>query len=291
MEQILGDLRRRIALTAELVAFPHTIFALPFALMGMMLGSNGRPGVAQLLWILAAMVGARSAAMSFNRIADRRFDAANPRTAGRPLPSGRLGLAWAVAVLVASCSLLVVSAWMLNPLCLALSPLALAIVLGYSYMKRFTWLTHMMLGLSLAVAPVGGWIAVSGPLSAVPLLLAVAVLCWTAGFDIIYACQDVGFDRSHGLKSIPARFGVAAALRMSSFLHVLMILALTVMGTLAGLGPIFLAGLALTSVFLIYEHRLVRPDDLSRINLAFFTMNGWTSVVLCLATLLDQALV
>lgn len=289
MEQILGGIRRRISLTAELVAFPHTIFALPFALMGMMLGVNGRPAADQFLWILAAMVGARSAAMSFNRIADRRFDAANPRTAGRPLPSGRLGLGWAITILIASSLLLVTAAWMLNPLCFALSPLALAIVLGYSYMKRFTWLTHMMLGLSLAVAPVGAWIAVSGPVSAVPVLLATAVLCWTAGFDIIYACQDVGFDRNQGLKSIPARFGVAASLRLSSFLHVLMIVALALMGSLAGLGAFFFAGLGLTSAFLIYEHRLVKPDDLSRINLAFFTMNGWTSVVLCLATALDLA--
>ena len=181
------------------------------------------------------------------------------------------------------------ASWMLNPLCFALSPLALAIVLSYSYMKRVTWLTHMMLGLSLAIAPVGAWIAVSGPLSAVPVLLAAAVLCWTAGFDIIYACQDVGFDRSHGLKSIPARFGVAGALKLSSLLHILMILALALMGMLAGLGAIFLAGLGLTSVFLFYEHRLVRPDDLSRVNLAFFTMNGWTSVVLCISTALDLA--
>lgn len=289
MEQILGGLRRRIALTAELVAFQHTIFALPFALMGMLLGAQGRPGASQVLWIVAAMVGARSAAMSFNRIADRRFDAANPRTAGRPLPSGRLGLTWAVVVLVASCALLMGAAWMLNPLCFALSPLALAIVLSYSYMKRFTWLTHIMLGLSLAVAPVGAWIAVSAPLSAVPILLAAAVLCWTAGFDIIYACQDVAFDRSHGLKSVPARFGVAAALRLSSFLHVLMVLALAVMGRLAGLGAVFFAGLGVTSAFLVYEHRLVRPDDLSKVNIAFFTMNGWTSVVLCLAAALDLA--
>ena len=265
MEQILGGLRRRIALTAELVAFPHTIFALPFALMGMMLGANGSPGAWRLLWILTAMIGARSAAMSFNRIADRRFDAANPRTSGRPLPSGRLGMGWAVMVLMASTALFVASAWMLNPLCFVLSPLALAIVLSYSYMKRFTWLTHIMLGLSLAVA----------------------VLCWTAGFDIIYACQDVGFDRSQGLKSIPARFGVTTALHMSSLLHVVMILSLAVMGVLAGMGLIFLFGLGLTSVFLIHEHRLVTPGDLSKINLAFFTMNGWTSVVLCVATMLD----
>lgn len=287
MEGTLGGLRRRLSVTAELVALPHTIFVLPFAFMGMLLGSGGRPTPHQAGWILAAMVGARTAAMSFNRIADRRIDAANPRTRDRPLPSGRLGLAWAVAVLAVSCGLFVLAASMLSPLCLALSPLALAIILGYSYTKRFTWLTHLLLGLSLAVAPVGAWIAVNGPWSAVPALLAGAVLCWTAGFDIIYACQDVGFDRSRGLRSIPARFGVARALRISSLLHVLMVAALVLMGAVAGLGTIYLAGLALTSAFLVYEHRLVRPDDLSRVNLAFFVMNGWVSVVLLAATVLD----
>jgi len=167
---------------------------------------------------------------------------------------------------------------------------ALAIVLGYSLTKRFTWLTHAWLGLSLAVAPVGAWIAVSGPLSPIPGLLALAVLCWTAGFDIIYACQDVGFDRERGLRSIPARFGVARALRISSALHVAMIGALIAMAAAARLGPIFYSGLTLTAVTLIYEHRIVRADDLSRVNLAFFTLNGWISVVLFLATALDLSL-
>jgi 4-hydroxybenzoate polyprenyltransferase len=287
MEGILGGFRRRIRVTAELVAFPHTIFALPFAFMGMLLGADGRPTPRQFLWILAAMIGARTAAMSFNRIADRQIDAANPRTLGRPLPSGRLGLAWAVAVMAASCGFFVLAAWMLSPVCLALSPLALAIVLGYSYTKRFTSLSHLLLGLSLAVAPVGAWIAVSGPWSSVPALLAVAVLCWTAGFDIIYACQDLGFDRSRGLRSIPVRFGLASALKISSALHMMMVIALAAMGFFAGLGGIYVAGLTITSIFLVYEHRLVRPDDLSKVNLAFFTMNGWVSVVLLLTTALD----
>lgn len=287
IEGIFGTIQRRLSLTAELVAFPHTIFALPFAFMGMLLGAGGWPGWREILWILMAMVGGRTAAMSFNRIVDQRFDAQNPRTSSRPLPSGRLGLGWAVALVCGSSGLLVLAAWRLSPLCFALSPIALAIVLGYSFTKRFTWLTHLLLGLSLALAPIGAWIAVGGSLSLVPALLALAVLCWTAGFDIIYACQDVGFDRNHGLRSIPARFGVARALRISTLLHCVMIAALVAMAAAADLGPVFFAGLLLAGAVLFYEHRLVRPDDLSRVNLAFFTLNGWISVVLFLATSLD----
>lgn len=287
MEGLLESLRRRLSLTAELVAFPHTVFALPFAFMGMLLGAGGWPASREVLWIIAAMVGARTAAMSFNRIADRRFDADNPRTRMRPLPSGRLGLTWAVMVLAGSSALFLVAAWELNPLCLELSPLALFIVLGYSLTKRFTWLTHLLLGLSLAIAPVGAWIAVRGPLSPVPGLLALAVLCWTAGFDIIYACQDLGFDRERGLNSIPARFGIARALTISSILHWIMIAAMVAMAAAAGLGPVFFGGLVLAAAALLYEHRIVRPDDLSRVNVAFFTLNGWISVILFIATALD----
>lgn len=282
-----GSLRRRLSLTAELVAFPHTVFALPFAFMGMLLGGRGWPTLHQLVWITAAMVGARTAAMSFNRIADREIDAKNPRTMSRPLPSRRLESWWAALVLSLSCLLFVLAAWMLGPVCLALSPVALAIVLGYSLAKRFTWLTHLLLGLALAIAPVGAWIAVSGGWSILPVLLAAAVLCWTAGFDIIYACQDVAFDRGHGLRSIPARFGVRRALTLSAALHVVMVALLALAGVVAGLGPAYYTGLAICSAVLIHEHRIVRPDDLSRVNLAFFTMNGWVSVTLLLATALD----
>ena len=282
-----ASIRRRLLLTGELVAFPHTIFALPFAFMGMLLGAGGLPALSQILWITAAMVGARTAAMTFNRIADRRLDAANPRTRGRPLPSGRLALGWATLVLVLSCALFLLAAWALGPVCLALAPLALVIVLGYSYTKRFTWLSHVILGLALAIAPVGAWLAVSGPASIVPALLAAAVLLWTAGFDIIYACQDVGFDRGHGLASLPARFGIRVALRISSAFHLLMVAALVAVGLTARLGIAYFTGLTLAAAFLLYEHRIVRPDDLSRVNIAFFTLNGWISVVLCLATLID----
>ncbi len=283
----LAPLRNRASLSAELVAFPHTVFALPFAFMGMLLGAGGLPTLSELIWITLAMVGARTAAMSFNRIADRSYDAKNPRTSGRPLPSGRMMIGSAVALMAASCGLFLLACWALGPLCLALSPLALGIVLSYSYTKRFTWLTHLYLGLALAVAPVGAWIAVGGPLSPVPVLLAFAVLCWTAGFDLIYSCQDAAFDRNHHLQSIPARFGTAAALHLSSILHVLMVLALIGVAITVPLSGFYLAGVALTAAVLFYEHSIVRPDDLSRVNVAFFTLNGWVAVILLLATLID----
>jgi len=287
MTGALQALRRRLVLTGELVAFPHTLFALPFAFMGMLLGAGGWPTLRQFGWIVAAMVGARTAAMSFNRIADRRIDAANPRTQGRPLPSGRMGVAAASVVLAASCVLFVVAARALGPLPFALSPVALAIVMGYSYTKRFTAASHLFLGLSLAIAPVGAWIAVGGTMSWVPVLLAAAVLCWTAGFDVIYSCQDVEFDRRAGLFSIPARFGVAAALRISTALHVAMVAMLVALGPAAGLGAAYYAGVAVTAGVLTWEHRIVRPDDLSRVNLAFFTLNGWVSAILFLTTAID----
>jgi len=286
----LAAFRRRLTLTAELVAFPHTIFALPFAFLGMILGAGGVPSLRQVGWITVAMVGARTAAMAFNRIVDRRIDAANPRTTSRPLPSGRLDARWAAGVTALSILVFLWAAWMLRPLCLALAPLALAIVLGYSWTKRFTWLSHLVLGLALAIAPVGAWIAVMGPPSWAPFLLAVAVTCWTAGFDIIYACQDVAFDRGHALSSIPARFGVRAALRISSLLHAIMMLALLAVAAVECLELWFLAGLAAAAAVLVHEHRIVKPGDLSRVNLAFFTLNGWISVIIFLAAAVDLAL-
>ncbi|HKY31688.1 MAG TPA: UbiA-like polyprenyltransferase [Candidatus Polarisedimenticolia bacterium] len=291
MEGILRGAGRRARLTGELVAFPHTIFALPFAIIGMLLGSGGRPTLWQVVWIVLAMVGARTAAMSFNRIADRRLDALNPRTAGRPLPSGRMpsGTAWVVLAL--SVALFIGAAAALSLLCLALSPVALGIVLGYSYTKRFTSLSHLVLGMSLAIAPVGAWLAVAGPASWAPVVLAGAVVSWTAGFDIIYACQDVSFDRSHGLRSIPARLGIAPALRISSALHasmVLLLLALPLAAPGSGLGILYLAGVIVVAGVLLYEHSIVKPDDLSRVNLAFFTLNGWVALLLCGAVIIEQ---
>ncbi len=278
---------RRLTVTLEMIKFQHTLFALPFAFTGMILAARGLPAWGTLLWVMLAMVGARSAAMTFNRIADRRFDAANPRTAGRALPTGKISLGFAVGFAVVSAGLFVLAAAMLNPLCFALSPVALLVALGYSFTKRFTPLSHFVLGLSLAMAPMGGWLAVTGTFGMPPLLLSFAVLAWTAGFDILYACQDRDFDRRAGLHSIPARWGVRASLRASSLLHSLTVLALVGLIPLADLGWIYLAGMGLIAAFLFYEHSLVSPANLGRLNVAFFQVNAWVSVLIFTVTLFD----
>jgi len=263
-----------------MIKIEHTLFALPFAFMGAFLAARGVPEMSQIAWILLAMIGARSAGMAFNRLVDLPFDARNPRTAGRALPQKQLTQGYVVVFILASAAVLVFAAAMLNPLAFKLSPVALAIVLGYSYMKRVTWGTHFFLGLSLACAPVGAWVAIRGDLGTVPLLLGLAVLLWVAGFDIIYSCQDLEFDRTERLYSIPKRFGVAGALWISGTLHACMVILLGLVFWKAGLGLFSLAGLGLVTLLLVYEHSLVRPGDLSRINAAFFTINGWISVLL-----------
>jgi 4-hydroxybenzoate polyprenyltransferase len=264
----------------RMIRFSHSVFALPFALSSAALAAQGH-GLrgAQLGWILLAMVGARSAAMGFNRLADHAIDARNPRTAGRELPRGTLSRGEVWAFVLASALALVLAAAMLNPLCLALSPLALAIVCGYSYTKRFTALSHVFLGLALAVAPVGAWIAVRGRLDLTPLLLGLAVLAWVAGFDILYACQDAEFDRSEGLHSVPARLGVRRALVVARVLHVATVALLGSLFRVAPLHPVYLAGVGVVALLLAYEHSLVRHDDLSRLDAAFFTVNGWIGVL------------
>jgi 4-hydroxybenzoate polyprenyltransferase len=242
------------------------------------------------LWILLAMVGARSAAMAFNRLVDRDYDSSNPRTAGRELPRGRVGPGAVRAFIVGASLLFFLAAWMLNPLAFALSPLALSIVLGYSYTKRFTSYSHLFLGLSLGIAPVGGWIAVTGSLDPEPFILAAAVLFWVAGFDVIYACQDVDFDRGTGLYSIPATLGIARALRISALFHAIMILLLAWAFILFELSVASWLGLALVALALVWEHRLVKPNDLSRVNTAFFSINGVVSILLFLFVGLDLCL-
>ncbi len=270
-----------------MVKIEHTIFALPFAFLGAFFAAGGLPGAREALWILLAMVTARSAAMAFNRLADARFDARNPRTAGRALPRRLLTKPFVAAFITVSSALFVLSAWMLNPLAFALSPAALALVFLYSYAKRFTWLTHVFLGLALACAPVGAWIAIRGDVTPVPFALGLAVVLWVAGFDIIYSCQDVAFDRRERLYSIPQQYGVAAALWISALLHLAMIVLLGLLFWSEGLGPLSLGGLAAVAVLLAYEHSLVKPSDLSRVNTAFFTVNGWISVLLFVTTGLD----
>lgn len=273
-------LLKRLMTTLEMIKIEHTLFALPFAFMGAFLAARGFPELSQIGWILVAMIGARSAGMAFNRLVDLPLDARNPRTAGRALPQKQLTRGYVVLFVLASAAVLVFAAAMLNPLAFKLSPAALAIVLGYSYMKRLTWGTHFFLGLSLACAPVGAWVAIRGDFGAIPLLLGFAVLLWVAGFDIIYSCQDLEFDRSEHLYSIPKRFGIAGALWISGVLHACMVVLLGLVFWMAELGLLSLAGLAVVTLLLVYEHRLVKPGDLSRVNAAFFTINGWISVLL-----------
>lgn len=275
---------QRVALYGRMIRFSHSVFALPFALASFLLATDGGLPGRRLLWVVVAMVGARSAAMGFNRLADHRLDALNPRTAGRELPRGILSRAQVWAFVLVSSAALVVAAGLLNPLCLALSPVALALVFGYSYTKRFTSLSHLVLGMGLAVAPVGAWLAVRGSFAAAPLALGAAVLCWVAGFDVIYACQDVEFDRAQGLHSLPARLGIARALLLARALHVLAVGFLLALWWLAPLHPVYLAGVAGVALLLAYEHSLVRPHDLSRVNAAFFTVNGWVGVGYLAAT-------
>lgn len=272
---------RNTRLTLEMIKIEHTLFALPFAFLGAVLAANGLPTLRQLLWIVVAMVGARSTAMAFNRLADRRFDARNPRTAMRALPAGLLSVSFVWAFTIASAMLFLLAAAMLNRLTLLLAPVALASVLLYSLTKRWTQFSHIVLGWCLSIAPTGAWIAVRGEFgSPVPLLLSLVVLLWTAGFDVLYACQDYEFDRSEGLYSIPARFGIAHALWISRGLHAAAFLALVALYLLSGLGPLALIGVAATAALLLYQHRLVKAGDLGRLNAAFFTTNAFVSVIL-----------
>lgn len=274
--------------TLEMIKFEHTVFALPFALLSALLASGGWPDAPTLFWIVIAMVGARSAAMTFNRLADRQIDAENPRTKMRALPTGEITVSFAVLFTAATAALFVGAAWKLNSLCFKLSLPVLAILFFYSYTKRFTSYSHLVLGFCLGMAPLGAWIAVRGDVALTPVLLCLIVMLWTAGFDIIYACQDVKFDERKPLFSLPKRLGVRGALRVSSGAHVVMLLLLLVLFVREGLGWVSLAGVLLVAALLWYEHSLVRPDDLSRVNASFFTVNGCISVLLLLAVGLDK---
>jgi 4-hydroxybenzoate polyprenyltransferase len=274
----VSTLLDRAVAYGRMVKLSHSVFALPFALASAVLAGGGSVPGRTLLWIVLAMVGARSAAMGFNRLADQAIDARNPRTASRELPRGVLSRASVWVFVAASAALLVVAAAMLNPLCLALSPVALAVVFGYSYTKRFTSLSHVVLGLALAVAPLGAWLAVRGRFDVTPIVLGLGVLAWVAGFDTIYSCQDAAFDRSAGLHSLPARLGIAGALRMARAFHVIAAVQLVALYVLEPLHPLYLAGMAVVAGGLVYEHSLVKADDLSRVDSAFFLVNGWISV-------------
>ena len=287
--RLMGTVVHRTRVIMEMIKFEHTIFMMPFALMATAIASRGHMGVlpSKIGWILLAMVSARSAAMAFNRIADRDVDALNPRTASRAIPAGQLSVPHVAVFTIVCCALLVWSSAELNPLALALSPIAIAITLGYSYTKRFTALSHLVLGIALAAAPVGAWIAIRGAIGIPALWLGGAVVCWLFGFDIIYSLQDVDFDRAHGLHSMPALVGKRNALLLSRIAHIVMVGLLVGAGIAAGLGPIYFSATGLVAVLIGYEQSLVRPGDLSKINVAFFVLNGYISVALCLLTVLD----
>jgi 4-hydroxybenzoate polyprenyltransferase len=275
-----------VATFGRMVKFSHTVFALPFALAATAMAARGHGvSVAQVLAILVAMAGARTAAMGWNRIVDRRIDARNPRTAGRELPTGKVSLLAAVVLTAGSAGVFVLAAASLGRLCLLLSPVVLVLVLGYSFTKRFTWLCHLFLGLAIGLAPAGAWIAVRGELGIPAMWLVAAVATWIGGFDVLYALADREFDRREGIHSIPARFGVAAALMLSALLHIGTVLALLAAGHAAGLGAIYYLGVAAVLGIFVYEHAILRPSDLSRLDVAFFNLNGYVSLVYFAATL------
>lgn len=274
----------------QMIKFSHTIFAFPFALMGVVLAALTSwqiPEFSQVFWICIAMVGARSAAMGLNRIIDARIDAANPRTVDREIPAGKVSMQEAVIFVVGAFALLLFAAWMLNPLCLYLSPIAIMFLVLYSYCKRFTSLAHVVLGICLAAAPLGAWIALRGDIGWPAVTLAFAVLFWVAGFDIFYSLQDVDFDREQGLHSIPAKLGVKNSIQLVRVFHVIMVGLLLLLLLVDGLGWLYLFGVIVVTLLLIYEHMLVRADDLSRLDAAFFNMNGYISVTIFAFTLVD----
>ncbi len=286
----MSTVLRSVKTTCEMIKIEHTLFALPFAFLGAFLAARGLPRLEQALWITVAMVGARSAAMAFNRLADEKYDAANPRTAQRALPAGLVSRSFVIGFTIVAAALLPLAAAMLNPLALWLSPIALGSVLLYSYTKRFTSFSHIALGWCLAIAPAGAWVAVRGTLDGPAALLALCVLLWTAGFDILYACQDYDFDREHPeLHSIPKWLGIARAMQVARGLHAAMFVSLVALVAVAGLGWLALVGVAATGALLIHQHRLVSPTDLSRLDAAFFTANAFVSVILFLTLGLDAA--
>src|SRR5437660_5644422 len=268
-----------IKTTLEMIKWEHSVFALPFALCGAMLAAGGWPAPRQLLWIVVAMVAARSAAMAFNRLADVEIDASNPRTRMRALPAGVLSRGFVGGFVVVSSGVLILAASQLNRTALLLSPVALGIVLAYSYTKRFTRWSHVVLGIALGIAPAAAWVAVRGTLDPRILILTAAVTFWVGGFDVLYSCQDYDFDRGHGLHSVPRYCGIARALWIARLFHLLMLLFLVALVFAFGLGKLAVAGIVVVALLLIYEHSLVSAEDLSRLNAAFFTMNGVISVL------------
>ncbi|MCC6347040.1 MAG: UbiA family prenyltransferase [Nitrospirales bacterium] len=279
--------KAKAVLYGRMIKITHSVFALPFAFTGAILAASGAPSPEKLFWIAVAMVGARSGAMGLNRIIDRKIDAENPRTADREIPAGAIRVRDAALFTALSFAVLLFAASMLNPLCLALSPLALAVLFLYSYTKRFTWAAHFVLGIAISAAPLGAWIAVRGTFDAEILPLGLAVVFWLAGFDVLYALQDVEFDRSYGLHSIPQRFGTGRALLLARIFHGVTWALLCLTGVLFSLNFFYWTGMAFVAGLLLYEHSLVKPHDLSRLNRAFFNMNGYISIAVFVFTSLS----
>lgn len=283
MEKVI----EKIVTILEMIKFEHTVFALPFAFMSAFIAARGLPQWDKIVWILLAMVGVRSMAMAFNRIVDVELDARNPRTAGRALPTGKIKLVHVWLFAIVSALLFLLAAYQLNPLAFKLSPLVIFILCFYSYTKRFTWVSHLILGLSLGIAPVGAWIAIRSEIAAIPVILGAGVLLWVAGFDIIYACLDYEFDNRENLFSIPKVFGIKGALIVSIIFHIFTLGLFYWAGVTADLGLLFLIGILITAFCLLYEHWIVRPNDLSRVNVSFFNINGTISIILFIFTAAD----
>lgn len=280
----------KIKIFLEMIKFSHTIFALPFAFTGAVIAARGLPSATQAFWILLAMIGARTAAMGLNRLIDAEIDARNPRTCGRAIPAGLLSKSGVAVFIAISAMLMLYAAFMLNRLCLYLSPLALLFLVLYSYCKRFTSLAHVVLGICLSAAPVGAWVAITGTVELPAVILGVAVLFWVAGFDILYALQDMEFDRASGLHSIPVTLGVRGSLWAARVSHLFMLVLLAALPVFAGLGGIYLAGLAVVVAMIFYEHWLLRSGDLSKLDAAFFNMNGYVSITIFVITVADVLL-
>ena len=283
----MSSVAEKIVLYLRMIKFPHSIFALPFAFTGAVIAAGGAPSLKKIIWITVAMVGARSGAMGLNRIIDRKVDQENPRTKNRELPRGIINLSEAVLFTAVSLVIFILAAYMLNPLCLKLSPVAIAVLFIYSYTKRFTWITHFVLGLTLSAAPVGAWIAVRGTFDAEIIPMAIAVIFWLAGFDTLYALQDIEFDKSHGLYSIPQRFGIKNALLLARLFHLITFIMLITTGVIFKMGIFYWLGMMIVAGLFIYEHSLIKESDLSRLDMAFFNMNGYISITVFIFTSVD----
>ena len=277
----------KISVYLRMIKFSHSIFALPFAFTSAIIAASGIPELRLIIWIVIAMVGARSGAMGLNRIIDREIDGANPRTKGREIPRGAISVFATGLLVIVSFFFLVLAAYMLNPLCLRLSPLAIIVLIIYSYTKRFTWMSHFVLGISISAAPLGAWIAVKGSFTFEIVPLVVSVIFWLAGFDVLYALQDIDFDRKYGLYSIPKKFGIRKSINLSRIFHLLSFFLLAINGMIFKLGGFYWAGMFLIAGLFLYEHSLVQKDDLSKLDIAFFNMNGYISVTVLFFTLMD----